>query len=168
MLASLLRDLRQQVYNELGRVLVIVRVVYQNRCLPVTRQSSDFVASLDKAWCRPPSVFVAPYCQLCLKNRKLNGASVTPNNDGSCPLHSSSEWAHIQFTHESLKLNCISSCWCKYGAPGAVDALQSTKMACVGLAYFARSMRKVLPKEILEKIISAAAYKPELDSANFW
>ena len=71
----------QQVYRELSRVLVIMRVVYHSRCLPVTRQSSEFMARLDKAWCKPPCVPTAPYCQLCLKHRMLMGVSVTSKND---------------------------------------------------------------------------------------
>ena len=158
------RCFRQQMIEQLNQHMYIIRVVYHNRSIPVTLQSSSFTARLDKAWCRPPSVFAAPYCQLCLKESKLVGVSVTSHTNYSCPMHAS-EWAP-QFTHERFRLNSLYNHWYQHGSTGALDALRSAKLAWIGPIYFARSMRAVLPSDVLDKIISAAAYEPELDSSS--
>ena len=77
------------------------------------------------------------------------------------------EWVP-QIIHEKVKLNSLYCRWCKHDTAGALDALQSAKMAWIGLAYFARSMQTVLPSDVLDNIVSAAAYEPELDSSSIW
>ena len=152
------RLLAERLRSHLSEPLYILRVVYYNRFNSIMLQANKCVARLDRAWAwsSPPSVFSASYCQLCLKSSLTSCAlevTVSPDPGSACPVHRL-EWAP-QYFHERLKLNTLYHHWEKFNTAGVLAALRSAKTAWIGPLYFARTMRKVLPLEVMDIIVSA-------------
>ena len=154
------RIFKDRFGSRVGRELHITRVVYTNRLLPVTRQSSHFVARLDSSWCRPPSMLALSFCQLCFLPDRWVGVSISNKEGSPCPLHPT-HWAP-QFNHERVRLNSFNPCWHESKTQGALQALRSAKLELIGPLYFARSMSAALPVEVLNLILAQAAYQSEL------
>ena len=75
-----------------------------------------------------------------------------------------SEWAP-QFIHEDIRMNLLYIHWCKSGTADARDALRSAKLAWIGPICVARPIRAKLLRGVLDKVVSAAAFQPKLDSS---
>ncbi|KAL3137965.1 hypothetical protein ABBQ38_005210 [Trebouxia sp. C0009 RCD-2024] len=149
-------------YKRIGRHrfnLEILRVTHVTRSTPVAWQSSMFVRTLDRDWSRPPPLMSTAYCQLCMEVcltdqgpvRWIHG--VHPNLDGTL-CQQQSQLGSLVGSHQPVLLNTILETWPPQ--PLAKDALQSAKLAWIGLLYFAKAMRQRVPVPILDSIVEAA------------
>lgn len=154
----------------------VVRVTHHNRFLPVSQQSSEFMARLDQHWTRPPSV-VEAHCQLggdfsvswVLRSVTVLAEPAAPcarhNNNasrGSLVTLSKLHEVATNSSHKQLRLNVFNKHWPAANSADARAALQSAKLAWIGPLYFARALRGLLPAECLEHIVELATSYQQL------